>query len=388
MALNIVDLVKDQISDQLTGTLSSALGTDSTQTTSALSGALPGLLSGLVSSAETSNGAGSLFNAVQDQDDGLLGNIGNLLGGDQASSLSNAGSGVLSSVLGSGALGQLAGVVANFAGISRGNSSSLLGMLAPIVIGVIKKQVMGGGMNASSLSGFLSEQKPVINQAMPQGFSDQLQSAGFFDSIANVSAPQAAAPQAAAPSAAPEAPSGGGFMKWALPLAVVVGLGWFAMQFFGKQDAATDAISNVSDAASGAASDAVSGAVEQAGALSEDALKAAQEAMPDGVDFSAISGGIEGVFGSATDALSGVTDAASAEAALPALEEVSGKLGGLNDVVSRLPDAAKGPIGGIVSTGLASVQPLIEKVSAIPGVGAIIEPIVTPMLEMLQGMAG
>ena len=110
--------------------------------------------------------------------------------------------------------------------------------------------------------------------------------------------------------------------------------------------------------------------------------------MPDGVDFSAISGGIEGVFGSATDALSGVTDAASAEAALPALEEVSGKLGGLNDVVSRLPDAAKGPIGGIVSTGLASVQPLIEKVSAIPGVGAIIEPIVTPMLEMLQGMAG
>lgn len=385
MSFNIVDLVKDQISDQLLGTMGSVLGTEGSQTTGALSGALPGLLSGLMNSARNPTGAGALFNAVQQQDDNVLGNIGNLLGSDQSSTLASQGTSMLTGVLGSGALGQLAGVIANFAGISRGNSSSLLGMLAPIIIGVIKKKVFEGGMNASSLADMLASQKDNVEAAMPSGFADQLKSAGFFDSIA--AAPQAAVsapevPQAPAYQApvAPSATSGGGLMKWLLPLVAVVVLGWLGMKFLGNKDVTTDAVESAADAA-GAASQAVS-------SLSDDAMQAARDAMPANLDFDKLKGDLEGVFGSTTDALSGITDAESARAALPSIEQASGSVSRLGGIISRLPDAAKGPIGTIVNNGLAALQPLIDKVSAIPGVGDIIRPIVGPMLETLQGLAG
>ncbi|NND92663.1 MAG: DUF937 domain-containing protein [Granulosicoccus sp.] len=394
MSFNLVDLVKDQISDQLLDTMGTVLGTQGSQTTGALSGALPGLLSGLMNSASQPAGASALFDAVQKQDASTLDNIHNLLGSDQASAVASQGTSLLGSLLGSGALGQLAGVIANFAGISRGNSSSLMGMLAPIIIGVIKNKVMDGGMNANSLASLLTEQKDTINAAMPQGFSDQLQSAGFFDSIAPepITPPPAAqparatapAPATATASASDPAPaSSGSFMKWLLPLAAVVVLGWFGMQYLGK-DAATDAVNEVSGAAQGVAGNAS----QAASAASADALQAAQAAMPAGVDLSKISENLEGVFGSTTDALTGITDTGSARAALPALEEASEKLDGLQGLILRLPDAAKGPIGSIVGNGIAAIQPLVDKVSAIPGVGSVIEPVVGPMLETLQGLAG
>ncbi len=378
MSFNIVDLVKDQISDQLLGQMGGVLGTESSQTSGALSGALPGLLSGLMKSSGTPSGAGALFDAVQKQDDGMLGNIGNLLGGSESSQVASQGSSLLSSLLGSGALGQLAGVVANFAGISRGNSSSLMGMLAPIIIGVIKKKVFDGGLNADSMASMLTGQSDSINAAMPQGFSDQLQSAGFFDSIAAEPVAAVSTPQATSYEA-PAAPSGGGFMKWLLPLAAVLGLGYFGMQYMNK-DAATKAAADAQATATEAVQDA-----SEAG---QEALNAAQEAMPEGVDLSEITGGIEGIFGKATETFSGVTDLDSATAAVPALEDVGSQVSGLTDVIGRLPDAAKGPVGSVISNGLSALQPIIDKVIAIPGVGPILEPIVGPMLETLSSLTG
>lgn len=397
MSFNIVDLVKDQVGDQLMNTLSGALGAGAEQTNGALAGALPSLLSGISNAASTPKGAVDLFNAAQEQDNNMLGDIGNLLGGDKAQDITRSGNSLLSGLLGDGALGQLAGVIASVAGVSRGNSSSLLGMLAPIIIGVIKNKVLEGGLNAGSLSNLLADQKDNINAAMPQGFSDQLQSAGFFDSItpdalaaSNVetSAPAAQATTSAAPATTSES-SGGGLMKWALPLVAIVGLGWFGMQYMNQQ-AADKATAQAEAAAQAAAekAEAVKLQAEEAKQQAADALSAAQEAMPAGVDLGKISGGLDGVFGSAGDALSGITDLESAKSAIPSLEDAAGKLSGLNDVIVRLPDAAKGPISSIIQNGMGTIQPLIDKVSAIPGVGAIIEPVIAPIVEMLNGLAG
>jgi hypothetical protein len=418
MSFNIVDLIKDQISDQVLGQLGGVLGADTENTSGALAGALPGLLGGLTNAASSPSGAGALFNAVQDQDDGLLGNIGNLLGSDQASSIGSNGTSLLTSLLGDGALGQLAGVIASVAGVSRGNSSSLIGMLAPLIIGVLKKTVLDGGLNAGSLSAMLAGQSNNVSAAMPQGFSSQLQSAGFFDSIAPealsaLSSPTAAvasaataataAPVAAAQAAvstATESSSSGGFMKWILPLVAIAGIAWFGMQYMNKQaagdaaaaaEAAAQVAAEKAEATAQAAADkaeAVKAQASEAADSAAAALTAAQESMPAGVDLEKISGGLDGVFGSASEALSGITDLESAKNAIPSLTEAAGDLGGINDVIARLPDAAKGPLASIVQGGIGMLQPLIDKISAIPGVGAIIEPVVAPIMEMLNGMAG
>jgi hypothetical protein len=147
---------------------------------------------------------------------------------------------LLTSLLSDGALGQLAGVIASVAGVNRGNSSSLIGMLAPIIIGVLKKKVFDGGLNAGSLSSMLTEQKDNVSAALPQGFSSQLQSAGFFDSIAPdalsvLGKPQTQASPAPAVGTQPATPtpgqnnSGGGLMKWILPLIVLAGIAWVGM---------------------------------------------------------------------------------------------------------------------------------------------------------------
>lgn len=414
MSFNIVDLVKDQLSDQVMGHLGSALGAGPQQTSGALAGALPGLLSGITNAASSPRGAGALFDAVQEQDDGLLGNMGNLLGGNQASSLASNGTSLLSSLLGNGALSQLAGVVANVAGASRGNSSSLIGMLAPIIIGVIKRKVFDGGLNAGSLANMMMGQKDNISAAMPQAFSSDLQSAGFFDSISpeglaalgtpEVNTATSTAGSTSTTSHQPAAKSSGGMMKWLLPLIAVLGLGWFGMQYMNKQ-AAEEAAAVEAQAAEAAAAKAEAAAeaakqaaAEQAEALklqaeqtqqqAAEALNAAQASMPAGVDLSKISSGLDGVFGSAGDALSGITDLESARSALPNLEDAAGKLSGLNDLIVRLPDAAKGPIGSVVQNGMGSLQPIIDKVTAIPGVGALIEPVIAPLMEMLSGLAG
>lgn len=401
MSFNIVDLVKDQVGDQLIGVLSGALGTGTEQTNGVIAGALPGLLGGISNAASTPKGAVDLFNAAQEQDDNLLGDIGNLLGSDKAQDITSSGNSLLTGLLGDGALGQLAGVVASVAGVSRGNSSSLLGMLAPIIIGVIKKKVLEGGLNAGSLSNLLADQKSNINAAMPQDFSEKLQSAGFFDSISpealtSVSSNSANTQPHATPAEtnkASEEKSGGGMLKWAIPLIAVVGLGWFGMQYMNQQ-AAEDAAAQAEAAAEAAAQVAAEQAeaaklqAEEVKQQAADALKTAQEAMPAGVNLEKISSGLDGVFGSAGDALSGITDLESAKSAIPSLQDAAGKLSGLNDVIVRLPDAAKGPIASIVQNGMGTIQPLIEKVSSIPGVGAIIEPIIAPIVEMLNGLAG
>lgn len=398
MSFNIVDLVKDQISDQILGQLSGVLGTGKEQTSGALAGALPGLLSGLTNAASTPSGAGNLFNAVQTQDDALLGNMGNLLGSDQSTNVASSGNTLLSSLLGKGALGQLAGVIASAAGASRGNSSSLIGILAPIIIGAIKKKVFDSGLNAGSLSSMLSEQKSNVSAAMPQAFSSQLQSAGFFDSIA----PEAlsaldnkttsASPEAAAPVPT-QNNAGGGMMKWILPLVAVVGIAWFGMQYMNKQ-AASDAAAQAEAAAQAATekAEAVKLQAEEAQQKISDsaaeALNAAQASMPEGVDLSKISDGLNGIFGSTTETLSGITDLDSAKNAIPSLQDAASKLGGISDLMARLPEAAQGPLSSIVQTGIGMLQPLVEKLTAIPGVGSLIEPVVAPIMEMLNGMAG
>jgi len=41
-----------------------------------------------------------------------------------------------------------------------------------------------------------------------------------------------------------------------------------------------------------------------------------------------------------------------------------------------------------VTGGVDMIQPLIDKVSAIPGVGSVIKPVVAPLMDMLNGLAG
>jgi len=162
MSFNLVDLVKDQLTGPVKGHVSKMLGNESGKADAALGAAVPGLLKGLAQSASTPSGADSLLKAVNNQDDGLLDNMGSLLGSDKAGSVVDAGNKSLGSLFGDKGVGALTGAVSGVSGLSKGGAKSIMGMAAPMVMGVIKRKVMTGGLNASGLANMLKDQGPNI----------------------------------------------------------------------------------------------------------------------------------------------------------------------------------------------------------------------------------
>ncbi len=377
MSFNLVDLVKDQLGGPALGQLGALLGEDNSKTESALGAAIPGLLSGLSSSARADGGA-SLFNSVKDQDDSFLDNIGGLLTGDSSQAVTDQGNDLLGNLLGSGAVGGLTSAIASLTGIGGKSSSGLVGILAPIVLGMIKRKIFGGGgfsQNAGGLLGLLDSQQDNVQSAMPAGFADQLQSSGFMDHISklggdvtaaagdaasSVGGAVSSAGNAAASAGEAAASSGGGIMRKLLPIAAIVAIAAFGWKFMSGGGAPD--MESMTDAAKGA--------------------------MPslevEGTDVGAAFGDI---FSSATDTVSGITDVDSAKAAIPSFEGISGKVDGLSGLWDKIPEAGRGPLGGMITEGIGKLTPALDKANEIPGVSGILEPIVGPLMEKLQGFA-
>jgi len=382
MSFNLVDLVKGQLGGPALGQLGALLGEDNNKTEAALGAAVPGLLSGLTSQANSDGGA-SLFDAVSNQDDSMLDNIGGLLTGGNSSSGMDQGS---------GAAGGLASAVAGLTGIGGKSSSGLMGLLMPIVLGMVKRKIFGGGgfsQNAGGLLSLLNGQKDNVQAAMPSGFQNQLQSSGFMDQMSNfggnvggaVSGAAGAVGNAAgnaadavgdagrnaagavgnaasntADAAGNAASAGGGLLKKFLPIAILAAIALFALKLCtgGKDvDVPNASVPSVE--------------------------------VPS-VDVGGVNVGDEigGIFGGATDAIGGITDVDSANAALPALEEVSGKADGLTGIWDKVPEAARGPMSGLVGGHMDKLTPMLDKANEIPGVADVLGPVTGPLLDKLK----
>ena len=100
-----------------------------------------------------------------------------------------------------------------------------------------------------------------------------------------------------------------------------------------------------------------------------------------------ISRSLGGVFGTTSALLSGVTDAESAEAAVPRLEEASSTLDDIAAQYENAPESARGPLQRVIDNGLARIRPTVDTVMTREGVGPVLSPVVDPMLETLQSLA-
>src|SRR5262249_12010687 len=126
--------------------------------------AIPGLLGGFENAASTPDGARRLTSAVEQSDTGILSSLGSILGGSTGSSAN-----LLQSLLGVGGLSELIGNIGRTSGLSRNGVGSLLGVLAPIVLSVLKRVVQSRNLDSAGLSNLLASQKSNIAAAMPEG---------------------------------------------------------------------------------------------------------------------------------------------------------------------------------------------------------------------------
>ena len=382
MAGNLIGILESLLSSgDVLSRLGALVGLSPERTKSTIGAAVPAILAALVSLVQKPSGRDQLAAVVRDQDPGLLDNLSGMLSGGREKSLIDTGRNALTSLFGQSTLGSLAGAIGKYAGVDQGSTTSLLGALAPAVMGALGREQRAQGLDAQGLARLLNDQKDSIAHALPTGLAKELGSTGLLEGIADrlgegvstvsqaarsASAGTARTASVAATTAAGVAGSaahtarhgGSSWLRWLIGLLVLLALIWLAYHFLFRREV-------------------------------EEAVAPTTAPVTENLQVGDVNVGerVSGVFGQATTALNDVTDAASAEAALPRLTEINSELDNLSGMVGQLPAEGKSALASLINSSLPELEALIAKVTEIPGVGAVIKPVADAMLENLRGMA-
>jgi hypothetical protein len=317
----------------------------------------------MASLASKPEGAQKLADAIAQQSPRILDTFENAVG--SSSGLANIGQNALMALFGGRSFGSLASAIANFAGIADGPVKSLLGMLAPAILGVLGRQA---GAGATALTQLFSSQKDQIAAAMPSGLSDALRTGGFLGQASSVAAMadragdtyHAAREGVDTMARAMSAPASRSmhWAFWALPLVVLAGLLWF---LFGRERTNPPVAT---------APTAVAPSPPTQGA-------------PAGID---LGHQITTAIDSLNTSLQGAKDKTLAADALPKLQQVSTELERLNGLASRLPVEARDRLVQTIKSASARLKSTLDTVDALSGVPADVKTAIAGLQTRLDGL--
>jgi hypothetical protein len=383
MAANLVSVVMQFLTPDMIAKIASALGLDRSVAQKAIGGAVPAILSSLADVAATPNGARQLTNMVTQQPPGSLESFKSLLGGSGQSTLAETGSSMLSGLFGGGAMDTMAQTIGKFAGVGEGTGKSLLGMLGPVILGALGQQQRSAGLDASGLASLLVSQKDQIAAAIPSGLADQLSAAGLIDKasgrlrsgaeavsatgsrIANASDRTIAGASQAA-SAATRAASTQ-WPIWLAALAILGGLAWFTLGRQGNE--------KVAEAPRPATTQpATTGTVGTAPA----------DLTIGGVN---LANQVNSSVGTLRSVLPGITDVASAQAALPKLREATAQLNEVSNLTAKLSPEGKSALAKLIAVAMPAINQMCDKVLATPAVGDIAKPTIDELRGRLDALS-
>jgi hypothetical protein len=399
MATNLVSVIMQFLTPDLIARIAATLGLGRTETQAGVSAAVPALLAALSGVADKPGGSQSLVDAIKNQS-GVLDNVISMVGGGSPSSLIDKGSNLLSSLIGSHDQSALAGAVGKFAGIGQRTGSSLVGMLGPVIMGVIGKQIGSRSLDAGSVSGLLASQKEQIAQALPQGFAKLLGDTGILDSLDGAAETAAAAANQAGTAAnaaaaqvrqfdssasrsagyagqhvaRPAASAMPNWVYWLIPALVVGGL---LVYLFGGNLEQVAHQTTPTEGVTPRTTLPPTKQVTEGTAPREQGtprmVPPAQSVVFGGVDIGKQLGDN---LSNLRTSVAGITDVESAKAALPKLQEAAAGIEKVNSIVPQLSADQRRSVASLVTPAMAAINQLFERALAIPGVGDVLKPTV------------
>jgi len=368
MSINLLDMVKSAVVGQVADQIGSAVGLDKSKTSAAVNAVLPALLGGMAKKASTPTGASDLIKALQDNDNSILDNLAGAFAPAKQASMLDYGMKLLPMLLG-GSQSTIISLIAKMFGFGDKGASSLLGMLAPVVMSVVGKQVKSQGLDVGGLTSLLSGQTNFLNAALPSELKNVM---GFAD-LGGSSRPAGTTTQrtTAPATSSHSAPEAGNPLKFLLPLLLLGALGYAGYQFLKPKAQPVKT--------------ATPPAVNTPAPKAPPAVTA--EVKPPAMDpMIALKEQLTSTFEGLSSTLGGITDEASANAAVEKIKAAATGYSALG--IEKMSAETR--------TGLVPfLKPLFDKVKAaldvaykIPGVQGIIEPVIGPMVQAVSAVAG
>jgi hypothetical protein len=347
--MNLVNLIQDQLTGGVMNNITSLTDGNEAQAKSTVKAGVPALLSALSGMASSGGGsANKLASTLNQFSPGSLENVTGTMAQEPTKAVEQ-GNDLLGSLLGGNTLSGLAAAVARFAGLDSGTVKKLLAYVSPLVLGAIGKQFQGRPATVQGLQSLFAEQKSNIAAAMPAGLS--LANVPGLPQLGPTVTSVGGAPQkgtyAAEPTSSPVA-------KTLLPLAVLALLAALAWWWFSSQRA------------------------KEAATPAPAAVPAVQ------ANVTRLTGGLNSVYATATQTLDGITDAASAEAALPTLNRLNSQIDGLTPLWEKLPGTARSTVAQITTNNIGKLNDSVERVLAIPGASEKLGPVLDEIVSKLK----
>lgn len=195
----------------------------------------PAILAGLANALADPREGGRVADAIRDEprDEPGLGPVGDLIRGGSLDAIVGRGQALLRTILGD-RLGRVMDLIADDSGARPASVATLMGVLAPVLAGLIREAVASRGLGLDALRDLLAGQRDAIARQAPGGLAEVLGLNGLADLGAARPAPAAtagerpavavrpaattgrSAPRVVTPAADPSASAA----RWALPAAL------------------------------------------------------------------------------------------------------------------------------------------------------------------------
>ena len=363
MATNSVSEVAEVLSPTIVSRIASALGLNQTSTQKAIVAAVPALLAAFISYVSKPQGATKLAEVVKKQEPGVLSSLASVIGEPGQKALIDQGASVLTSLFGGKTVSALTDAVGQYAGVTGSGSKSLLGLLGPVVLGVLGKEARDRGLDASGLSDLLTSQKNNVSAALPAGFSKYLSQAGVLDDVA-----------ASRTSTVSRTPAGTppSIWPWLLGALLLLALGSLAWHFLAGRHKQV---------------------AETANPKIEEQATSPSEAPYVGLltKLKGIKAGDVDVGELATSAVNdlytslvGIKDETTAQGSLSGLSKASSEFDQLDGLLNQLSPENRKTVTDVFLSIKPNLDGLLDKALAIPGVGAVIKPTVDAIRSKLD----
>jgi outer membrane protein OmpA-like peptidoglycan-associated protein len=165
MAFSLLNTVKSYFSDDLINKAAEHLGENPSVVSKGLDAVIPISLAGIVQKAESGNAESLLMLAKQAFGSGILDNLAGTFS-EHGGGVPSISPGLISGIFG-GKFGGIANMVSSVTGLKGSSSSSLIGSVLPLALGLLGKYAKDNHSTPGSITEFLGSQKNDILSTIP-----------------------------------------------------------------------------------------------------------------------------------------------------------------------------------------------------------------------------